>query len=307
MQNDKPLDATLEPREDPVNSETLIRRMEETFEEFERDDARSTASLHRWLGTIHEVAPQVEGNVDWKFDLIAKVKKHPDIRGNKAFKAEQKSVLELCLTLKLGTKTRRGRKSNYLAALREARERRIEPSCTAFVEWISRLGVGVGGAASLYRKRIREKKEKDLARERKANPPPTIQELVKEIPPGPETGTKISLRLPKGLRFPSGYGILIFHAVDAEPTSTGETTATVDRALADDEIVLNVVVQAKDHSPLTRETLRPARGRGSLDDAALRRLEDLGAQDAEHIAAESEAEGEAAVQEFMRLVDEESI
>lgn len=215
--------------------EEVISGMDEVYDAWSENDGRALSSLYRFLGKCFEAAPKIEADVDLRFELERQVKKHPDIKGKKAYKVKKKSVYELLLTRRLGTKAAKGRKSQWLTALKAAPEN-LEKTETAYIDWISAPDMGISGARRQYRQTLAKPRKKPL------------KEVVDGLPKPADSNPPLNVAIPEHTTFPEGYAVILAKVAEAE---AGEPVSlrTVD-LITDEDVIRTAAEYVALHPPL---------------------------------------------------------
>ena len=188
--------------------EWVIKSIKGSFDKFEHMNSRSTDYLHDLLDQIYVAGHRIDANQDEKYSVLMEVRKRKDVYRRSKLRVDEKTGIQLILTLLLGNRDRRALKSKYHAALVEAKALGVEPSPGELTTWLKKMG-GIEGVLALRRKRMK--------RERKA--PANLAYVLEHLPKPNPSAPLIEFQVPTEEEFPEGFGVLI---VVEEPPAEGE-------------------------------------------------------------------------------------
>lgn len=222
----------------------IIDPIEETFSGWTAEDNRATTSLYSLLGKIFAASALIDGDVDLLYDLRRRVRKHPDIKGKKAYKPEKKKPLDLLLTVVLGTKQHKGRKSQWRSAILGA-PATVAKDEESFVAWISQPGMGLTGARKAYRK-------SDAAPQKKGS----LSQYIESIGAPSDDAPLLQLDLPSAVAIPTDeYVVALLKKVPSEEGGDRQASFRLVRLVSDAKPVTVVARYAAVNPELRAEDL----------------------------------------------------
>lgn len=232
---DDPGEAILPGREDE-DIGIVIADVQQRYREWEAAAEGANRRKRALLGRIYEAVPMITAGSCARSELVAAIRKRPDIVGSNRWNPDRKSPEELFLALLFGVDKQRSTKSQWLAALRGAASAEVDRGQLAFIDYMNEVG-GIDGAG----KEIRAAKNPSETAERFARSLAELKEELGEL--GIEDDRAEPVEVPKpfgGDPFPEGLGVMLFRQFRTDQAS-GALLAVPLQTCSDPALVIRVM------------------------------------------------------------------